>query len=201
MRWLAVALLAVGCDAPPASAPSPGALELRASLGAAAPAAAGVSISTVRLHLTGLAAVSDLGVPPGRAHVDALDLMPGATETAPLPSAPPGLYAGLALAFGDAQSDGIALEGAHDGVRLHVAISAAPFTVVCAAPQPLEPGRNVRLTLTADMSGWLDGVDLSTASGDADDAGILISFEDNAPLAAQVLRNAMNLIHLDCASW
>jgi len=51
------------------------------------------------------------------------------------------------------------------------------------------------------MSGWLDGVDLASASGDADDAGLLISMEDNAPLAQLVLRNAMNSVHLDCTSW
>jgi hypothetical protein len=201
MRWLALALLVAGCDAGPAAAPLPYALELQASLGAALPAAPGVSFSTVRLHLAGLAGISDRGVSPRRANVDALDLGLGAMTAAPLPSAPPGLYSGLELAFGDAQTDGIALEGARNGVLVHVAITADAFTVLCATPQPLEPGRRVRLSLSADMSGWLDGVDLASASGDADDAGLLISMEDNAPLAQLVLRNAMNSVHLDCTSW
>jgi hypothetical protein len=76
---------------------------------------------------------------------------------------------------------------------------APPFDVRCATPVQLDPGHGARLTVQIDPSGWFDGVDLGGAASDPDDFGVVISSDDNQPLADALLANVMASFTLDCA--
>jgi hypothetical protein len=201
MRGLAVAILLSGCSHTPApEAPAYG-LDLNVVLAPAPPALAGLSVSAVRLHLVALSAISDRAATDARAQASSADVAFGETFDAPWPVAPPGLYSTVEWSLGDVATSGVDLQGALSGTPLHVQLDAGPMAARCGDPQTLAPGQRVRLTLTADATHWFDGVDLSTAMDDEDDNGIIINMEDNAPLAIQVLKNAIKSFQLECSTW
>ena len=73
--------------------------------------------------------------------------------------------------------------------------AARPSTSPAPTTAGLEPGRRVELTLRADPAGWFDGVDLASTSSDEDDDGIVITDEDNAPLARGAARQRDRVVH------
>ena len=82
---------------------------------------------------------------------------------------------------------------------LHITVSGGPFDVECALPVSLALGRQIELTLTTDLSRWLDGLDIAAATMDPDDNGILISDDDNAPLGQALVQNFSASLELGCA--
>jgi hypothetical protein len=195
-------LLLVGCNGPSAPAPSANyGLQLRFGLGPAAPSLPDLSLSTLKLHLTDVVAVSDRGSGDARARTASADVAFGETVDAQLPAAPAGTYSALAWMLGDSAVSGIELQGTTAGQRIHLTLGGGPYDVRCDSPRQLLPGQRVRLTLTVDPSGWFDGVDLSSAMDDTDDQGIIINMEDNASLAFEILGNAMKSFQLVCEPW
>jgi hypothetical protein len=83
--------------------------------------------------------------------------------------------------------------------RVHATLVSAPFDIRCATPVQLDPGHAARLTVQVDPSSWFAGVDLGSAASDPDDSGVVISSDDNQPLAAALLANVMASFTLDCA--
>jgi hypothetical protein len=199
---LLFAWLFAGCGSPgaPSAAPSYG-LMLRFGLGPALPALPDLSLSTLKLHLTQLAAVSDRGSSDPRAATDSVDVAFGETVQAELATAPAGTYSSLQWTLGDASIAGVDLQGTAAGQRMHVELVGGPFDARCQSPRELAPGQRVRLTLTVDPTGWFDGVDLSTAMNDEDDNGIIINMEDNSALAFEILDNAIKSFQLECEPW
>ena len=76
----------------------------------------------------------------------------------------------------------------------------SPFDVGCPSPVRLDPGQRAQLTLGADPTSWFDGLDLGSAASDVDDNGIVISDDDNRPLAMALRANVLASFALDCAS-
>lgn len=194
-------LLLVGCgnsSAPSASPPY--GLLLRFGLGPAGPALPDLSVSTLKMHLSQLTAVSDRGSNP-RAQTAAADVLFGETVQMELPSAPAGTYSALEWTLGAAGISGISLAGTTSGQQIHVDLSGGPFVAHCDTPRSLAPGQRVQLTLGVDPSHWFDGVDLSSAMDDDDDNGIILNMEDNATLALEILANAIKSFQLVCEPW
>jgi hypothetical protein len=196
-RSMALVLALAGCGGAPSVASKPYGLSLSALL--AAPQSQRVSIANVQLRLAAVSAVSDRSSGDPRAGVDHLDLAAGAAVEQSWPTAPPGLYSGVSFALGDAVSAGIELTASAGGPSVHVTLSSGPLDAFCPVPALLERGQRVQLTLRADPSSWLDGVDLATAVNDNDDSGLLISSDDNANLGAIVIANVARSFTLDCA--
>jgi hypothetical protein len=200
MRALAVCLLAAGChgSSGPAAPPSPPSLALELALAAPAAAVGDLEIAAAGLHVQSLTAVSDRSADDARARLDDLEVAMGGSIDALL-SPPPGLYSRVNAVLDGADGIGVDLAGAWGGKSLHVQLAPGPFVVACASPARLDPGQRVQLRLRSDPGRWLDHVDLSQAVSDADDDGILISDDDNRPLAAAVRANVVASFTLDCA--
>lgn len=199
MRLLLVALLAAGCHAgggePP---PLPGGLILRLEL--PAPAQPGeVAIASAMLHFSKVTAVSDrAAADPRAAAVDVALALGGAAEVA-LPTAPPGLYAAVDAQLGGAGDLALDVQGVWRSERVHATAASLPFDVGCASPVRVAPGGQARLTLRADPTVWFAGIDLGRAARDADDAGIVVSDDDNPALLDAVAANVRASFALDCA--
>src|SRR4051812_30777156 len=189
MRWLLI--LICSCNEAMTPAPEAYGLRLQLTLGPAAPVLADLSLTTFKLHLTNLAAVSDRGANDSRARKDFADVSFGETASIDLLNAPSGTYSALEWSLGDGSTAGLDLEGTAGGQRMHVQLVGGPFAVRCTGPRQLQPGSRVQLSLTVDATSWFDGVDLTTAMNDEDDQGIIINMEDNAPLAFEILDNAI----------
>ena len=200
MRWLLLFL--VGCGSSPANTSPPQyGMQMRVTLAPSLPNLPDISVATLRLHLTNLAAVSDRSSSDPRASKDFAEVMFGESSEITFDAAPPGLYSAISWNLGDAGDDGIDLVGAVGGRNLHVELVGGPFDVRCPDPRSLAPNQRVRLTLTADATHWFDGVDLSAIKSDEDDAGIIINMEDNAPFAFEMLGNVINSFQLECEPW
>ncbi len=174
---------------------------LHVSLAQSLPAVDDISVSTLKLHLTGVAAVSDRSSNDPRAQVSAADVDFGGTDDVSMPTAPPGIYSTVEWTLGDSTTAGIDLQGVAANQALHLQLISGPLTVRCDDPQSLAPGQRVQLTLSVDATHWFDGVDLSAVMEDEDDQGIILNMEDNAPLAIQILQNVINSFLLKCAPW
>jgi hypothetical protein len=193
---LTCALLLAGCHAS-SPAPAAGGLVLDVAL-ADAPTGSAVAIASVSLHLSRLAAVSDRSADDARATVSDVALMLGDHSETMLPTAPPGLYSAVGALLGDSADIGIDIQAVWNSARVHATLTSQPFDVDCAAPVRLDPGQHARLSLRADPASWFAGLDLSGATSDTDDAGIVVSDDDNRPLAAALLGNAVASFTLDC---
>jgi hypothetical protein len=198
MRWLLVFVAGCSGSQAPTSPPAYG-LMLRFGLGPNPPSS--VDVSSLKMHLTDLSAVSDRGSTDPRAHDDVTDVAFGDTVQVELPNAPLGTYSALEWTLGDASIAGIDLQGTSGGQRIHLTLTQGPSTTRCDGPRLLAPGQRVRLTLTVDPSHWFDGVDLSAAKNDQDDKGIIINMEDNSMLAFEILDNAIKSFQLECEPW
>jgi hypothetical protein len=199
MRWLALLLATSGCHAATTAAPAAGGLTMHVAL-ATAPTDGDVAIASASLHFGELVAVSDRSAGDPRAAMSEIALELGDARDLALPSAPPGIYSAVDTRLGTSAVAGLDVQGVWNGVRLHATLRGAPFDVACATTAGLEPGRRVELTLRADPAGWFDGVDLASTSSDEDDDGIVITDEDNAPLARALLANVIASFTLDCAA-
>jgi len=193
---LALALFA-GCHA---SSPTPPAGGLTLHVGVAtAPTAGDVAIASVAMHLSALRAVSDRSAVDPRAAATDVDLALGDSVDLALPSAPPGLYSAVDALLGSSADTGRDVQAVWNTARVHATLVSAPFDVGCAAPVQLDPGHRARLTVMIDPASWFDGLDLANATSDPDDAGIVISPDDNRPLAAALLANVVASFSLDCS--
>jgi hypothetical protein len=179
---------------------APYGLLLHVALGASLPGGE-VSVASLKLHLTDVTAVSDRASDDPRARQSASDVSFGDTVDAILPSAPPGTYSAVSWTLGDPVQSGVDLSGALGGLSLHLQLSSGPLDVRCPDPQTMAPGQRVQLTLSADASGWFDGVDLSSAKNDNDDNGFIINMEDNSVLAFEILKNVIKSFQLKCEPW
>ncbi|HZS41062.1 MAG TPA: hypothetical protein VFF06_29740 [Polyangia bacterium] len=198
MRIALAALALTACGNASRPAP-PYDLSLHAECGALQ-SANGVAISTVHLRLVGVTAVSDRASADGRAQVAEIDLSPGGAVDQDLPSAPPGLYSAVQLALGDAANAGVDVQAVWNGEPLHATVFGGPFDVACPTAAPLQLGRRAHLALHADPAAWFGGVDLASATTDSDDVGLLLSNDDNAPQAQQLLINVVASLKLDCSA-
>jgi hypothetical protein len=196
-RLAALAVAMVGCGSPPPPQPVHD-LALHAELAALEPSS-DISISAAHLHLTGVTAVSDRSSSDPRAQVAAIDLSAGDSLDEDLPAAPPGLYSAVELTIGDANAPGIDVQAVWQATAIHVTISGGAFDVGCASPVTVALGDRARLSLRGDPASWFAGVDLSGVESDADDNGIVIGDDDNAPQAAVFLSNVLASLTLDCA--
>ena len=196
LSWAVLGLLA-GCGGP-APASRYGIL-VHAALAPLSQPPTGISIISAELHLRGVTAFSDRSSADPRAQLASLDLTIAAGADGSLETAPPGLYSGLELAIGDQATDGIDIVGTWMSLPLHITVSGGPFDVECALPVSLALGRQIELTLTTDLSRWLDGLDIAAATMDPDDNGILISDDDNAPLGQALVQNFSASLELGCA--
>ena len=194
---IALACALGGCHG--ATAPPPaGGLTLHVEL-ATAPIGSDVAIASVAMHLSALRAVSDRSADDARAAATDVDLALGDSVDVALPSAPPGLYSAVDAVLGSSADIGLDVQAVWHMARVHATLPTAPFDVACANPVQLDPAHGARLTVAVDPAGWFDGVDLGNATSDPDDAGIVISPDDNAPLSAALLANVMASFTLDCA--
>ena len=202
MRTLALAILLAGCSHDMGtSTPPPYGMDLRIAISSSLPALADLAISSLHLHLTQIAAVSDRSSNDPRARKDFADIDFGMSVDVPMPSAPPGTYSAVAWSLGDAMQSGIDLQGVVGKQPIHVQLDGGSYDARCVSPLPLAPGQRVRLTLSADATHWFDGVDLSGVQMDEDDKGIIITMEDNAPLAFEILNNAIKSFQVECEAW
>jgi hypothetical protein len=151
------------------------------------------------MHLSALRAVSDRSAADPRAAASDVDLMLGDGVDLPLAAAPPGLYSAVDALLGSPADIGLDVQAVWNSARVHATLSAAPFDVDCPTPVALDPGHGARLTVQIDPSGWFDGIDLGNATSDPDDAGIVISDDDNVPLADALTANVIASFTLDCA--
>ena len=87
-----------------------------------------------------------------------------------------------------------------NAVRVHVTLGRRRSTSAVRARSRLDPGARVALTLRADPASWFDGIDLGAAASDADDEGIVISDDDNRPMAETLRGNVLASFALDCAT-
>lgn len=194
-----LALLALGgCHGSLATPPASG-LTLHVAL-ATAPTGSDVAIASVALHLSALRAVSDRSAVDARAAASEVDLQLGDRADLALPSAPPGLYSAVDAILGSAASTGLEVQAVWNMARVHAAIPTATFDVGCATPVALDPGHRARLDVQIDPASWFDRLDLAGATSDPDDAGIVISADDNSPLMAALLANVTASFTLACAS-
>jgi len=195
----ALALTAVlgGCGGS-AMTPPAGGLTLHVAL-ATAPTGSDVAIASVALHLSSLRAVSDRSAVDARAAASDVDLMLGDDVDVALPSAPPGLYSAVDAQLGSAADSGLELQAVWHTARVHASITTASFDASCAGPVTLDPGHRARLDVQIDPASWFNGLDLGAAVTDPDDQGIVISADDNAPMAEALLANVRASFTLDCA--
>jgi hypothetical protein len=202
MRFLGILCFLAGCSqgASNASAREYG-MMLHLSLAQSEPRLSGLSLSTLKLHLLNLTAVSDRSSSDARALIDVADVDFGATADIPLPSAPPGTYSAVEWTLGDSMESGIDLEGTLAGQHIHLQLTAGANDTRCPEPEELAPGQRVQLTLAVDATHWFDSVDLTDAKNDEDDSGIIINMEDNADLAQQILQNSIKSFQLECQPW
>ena len=191
------ALLVAGCHGG-TTTPPPGGLTLHVEL-ATAPTGSDVAIASAALHLSALRAVSDRSAVDPRAAAADVDLQLGDSVDVPLPSAPPGLYSAVDAILGSSADTGLELQAVWNMARVHAAITTAAFDVGCAAPVSLEPGKGARLDVRIDPARWFDGLDLAGATSDPDDAGIVITADDNRPMMMALLANVTASFTLDCA--
>ena len=202
MRFLGFLCFLVGCSHSGSSPPAPEyGMMLHLSLSQSEPQLADLSLSTLKVHLLNLTAVSDRSSSDPRALIDVADVDFGATADIPLPSAPPGTYSAVEWTLGDTVESGIDLEGTLAGQHLHLQLVAGPTDTRCPNPEELAPGQRVQLALTIDATHWFDAVDLTDAKNDEDDNGIIINMEDNAALAQQILQNSIKSFQLECQPW
>jgi hypothetical protein len=198
MRHLALTLALAGCHASTAGAPAPGGLTVHLAL-ATASTGNDVAIASVAMHLVQLRAVSDrTAVDPRAASAD-IDLALGDAKDLTLPTAPPGLYSAVDALLGSSADTGLDVQAVWHAARVHATLVSTPFDIGCANPVRLDPGHAARLAVQIDPTSWFAGLDLGSATSDPDDAGIVISPDDNRPLAAALLANVMASFTLDCA--
>lgn len=193
-----VLLVAAGCHSavPPAAAHG---LDVEVAL--AAPTTVGdVALASVMMRIGQLVAVSDRAADDARATLTDVDLALGDSATLALPSAPPGLYSAVGARLGSATDIGLDLQGVWRTARVHATVTSAPFAVACATPVRLDAGQRARLTLRVDPTSWFANIDLTGATSDVDDAGIIISQDDNRPLAHALVANVVASFALDCAA-
>ena len=197
MRLCVLTLALAGCHAatPP---PATGGLTLHVAL-ATPPTGGDVALASVALHLDQLRAVSDRSAADARASSSDIELGLGDATDAALPSAPPGLYSAVDALLGSSANSGLDIQAVWHAARVHATLVSPPFDVRCDTPVPLEPGHAARLAVAIDPSGWFAGIDLAAATTDPDDAGIVISTDDNEPLAQALLANVMASFTLACA--
>ncbi len=200
MRWWPAWILFIvaGCGNTSATAPVYD-LTLHAELAPLTPSGE-VAISTARLFLSGVTAVSDRSSSDARARVASIALTPGDATDQDLPSAPPGLYSAVALMLGDASTPGLDVQAVWNEKPVHATLAGGPYAIACADPVALALGSRARLALSADPARWFDGVDLSGVTSDADDNGIVLSEDDNQPQANLLLINVVASLKLDCGS-
>ena len=198
MRLAALLLVFAGChSAPPA--PAVAGLTMHVAL-ATAPTNGDVAIASAAMHLGSVVAVSDRSADDARAAMSDIDLALGDARDLTLPSAPPGLYSAVGARLGGSADLGLDVQAVWHTARVHASLSATPFDVGCATPVRLDPGRRAQLDLRADPASWFAGIDLGSATSDVDDNGIVISDDDNRPLATALLANVLASFTLDCAS-
>ncbi len=198
MRLAALMLALAGCHA---STPAPpvGGLTVHVSL-ATASTEGDVALASVAMHLAAVVAVSDRSADDPRAAMSDIDLGLGDTRDLTLPSAPPGLYSAVDAQLGGSADPGIDVQAVWHTARVHATLLSIPFDVGCPSPVRLDPGQRAQLTLGADPTSWFDGLDLGSAASDVDDNGIVISDDDNRPLAMALRANVLASFALDCAS-
>jgi hypothetical protein len=194
---LTVAAALAGCHGSTTPPPA-GGLTLHVAL-AAPPIDGDVAIASVALHLSALRAVSDRSAVDPRAAASDVDLMLGDGIDLALPSAPPGLYSAVDARLGSSADTGLEVQAVWNMARIHAAITTASFDVACATPVALDPGHRARLEVQIDPASWFDGLDLAGATSDPDDAGIVISADDNRPLQLALLANVTASFTLGCA--
>jgi hypothetical protein len=200
MRSVAALLFVLaGCHAASPPAPSVGGLSMEVTLSTAS-TAGDVAIASAALRLAQVVAVSDRSAADPRATMSDLDLALGDTRELALPIAPPGIYSAVDAQLGSSSDGGLDIQAVWNAVRVHVTLQTHQFDVACASPASLTPHGHVSLTLQADPAGWFDGLDLAGAASDADDEGIVISEDDNRPMAEMLLGNVLASITLDCAA-
>jgi hypothetical protein len=188
-----------GCHGSTTTAPpAAGGLTMHVAV-AAAPTGGDVAIASIALHLAELTAVSDRSAVDGRAAATDVDLTLGGTTDLTLMSAPPGLYSAVDARLGSSADTGLDVQAVWHAARVHATLVSTPFDVGCATPVRLDPGKRARLDLLVDPSLWFAGLDLASATSDPDDAGIVISADDNRPLATALLANVMASFTLECA--
>ncbi len=151
------------------------------------------------MHLSALHAVSDRSAVDPRAAANDVDLALGDAVDVALPSAPPGLYSAVDALLGSSADIGLDVQAVWHTARVHATLYSAPFDVGCAAPVAVDPGHRARLDVQIDPTVWFSGLDLGSATSDPDDAGIVISPDDNRPLAMVLLGNVITSFTLDCA--
>lgn len=198
MRLVALTLALAGCHASTA-APAAGGLTLHVAL-ATASTASDVAVASVALHLIGLRAVSDRTSSDPRATSSDIDLALGDTKDVSLPTAPPGLYSAVDAVLGSDADTGLDVQAVWHTARVHATLVSTPFDVGCADPVRLDPGHAARLDMQIDPATWFDGLDLGSAASDPDDTGIVISADDNRPLATALMANVTASFTLDCTS-
>ncbi len=200
MRALFAAAFAVaaGCHAA-TPAPAGGGLDVHVALSTTS-GATPVAVASIALRLAQLVAVSDRAADDARATLTNVDLALGDSMTLTMPAAPPGLYSAVGARLGAGSDVGVDLQGVWHTARVHATLSSAPFDVACAAPVRLDPGQRALITLRADPTTWFAGIDLGSATSDADDSGINLSSDDNRALADVLLANVVASFTLDCAA-
>lgn len=198
MRFVVLTLALAGCHAATTPAPVADGLTMHVAL-LQPPPGGDVAIASVALHLDQLRAVSDRTASDARAASSDIELALGDSTDVALPSAPPGLYSAVDALVGSSANNGLDVQAVWHAARVHATLVSPPFDVRCDAPVQLDPGHAARLTVQIDPSGWFTGVDFSAATSDPDDAGIIISSDDNQPLAAALLSNVMASFALGCA--
>ncbi|MCA1665195.1 MAG: hypothetical protein LC659_13170 [Myxococcales bacterium] len=199
MRLVVLTLALAGCHAATTPPPAAGGLAMHIAL-LPPPPGGDVAIASVALHLDQLRAVSDRSASDARAAFRDIDLALGDSTDVALPSAPPGLYSAVDALVGSSANSGLDVQAVWHAARVHATLVSPPFDVRCATPVQLDPGGAARLTVQIDASGWFAGIDLGGAASDPDDAGIVISSDDNESLAAPLLANVMASFTLDCAA-
>ncbi|MCU1282055.1 MAG: hypothetical protein JWM53_5601 [bacterium] len=197
MRLFALTLALAGCHPSSTTAPAGGGLTMHVAL-AAPSTALDVAIASVAMHLAQLRAVSDRSAVDARATSTAIDLALGDSKDLALPTAPPGLYSAVDALLGSSADSGLDVQAVWNSARVHATLVSTPFDVGCATPVRLDPGGGAQLAVQIDPTSWFDGIDLGSAISDPDDAGIVISADDNRPLAMAMLANVMASFALDC---
>ncbi|HWE29654.1 MAG TPA: hypothetical protein VHB97_16710 [Polyangia bacterium] len=199
MRVVLLTTLALtGCHAATTTPPAAGGLTVHVAV-AAAPTTGDVAIASVALHLAELHAVSDRSAVDPRAAASDVELALGDTTDLTLVSAPPGLYSAVDALLGSSADTGLDVQAVWHTARVHATLVSTPFDVGCATPVRLDPGQRARLDVMIDPAGWFAALDLASATSDPDDAGIVISPDDNRPLATALLANVMASFSLECA--